>query len=99
MTISERDRLESSIETTFLNRMSPLGVLCMKAEGLGKGWPDRILISHDARVAFVELKKKGKKPEPAQKGVHRKLRSRGFSVFLVDCIADIDDVAEWVKYA
>ncbi len=74
--------LESSVEATFTGEAARLNVLPVK---LGRdGWPDRMLLSNDGRVAFSELKREGEEPEPLQLYIIEELRRRGFFAEVVD---------------
>lgn len=46
--------------------------------------PDRLFITPDHRLFFIEFKRKGEKPRPEQAYEHEKLRARGFHVYVVD---------------
>lgn len=48
------------------------------------GMPDRIILMPGGRVAFVEVKDKGKHPRPLQEARHRMLRKLGFRVYVLD---------------
>lgn len=77
----------------------------------GKGWlvykftspnraavPDRIMISPMGRCVFVEFKREGQKPTPAQTREHDRLREQNVSVFVIDNIPDgktMIDVMGW----
>ena len=49
--------------------------------------PDRMFISKDGFVFFVEFKREGAKPTPAQEREHARLRGHGVSVFVVDDVS------------
>ena len=79
------DPLESTIEQK----------VCKYAESLGyKQWkftsptrasvPDRILLSPDGVVVFIEFKRKGKKPTPAQLKEHEDIAANNGLVFVAD---------------
>ena len=53
------------------------------------GMPDRLVLLPDGVFAFVELKAPGESPRPLQKARHRKLRSLGFKVYVIDSIDGI----------
>jgi hypothetical protein len=56
--------------------------LFLKLTGL-VGLPDRLVLLPRGRVLFVELKRPGQKPRPAQQRWIKKLRGLGFSVEVV----------------
>ena len=53
------------------------------------GMPDRLVLLPDGVFAFVELKAPGEIPRPLQRARHRKLRSLGFKVYVIDSIDGI----------
>lgn len=46
--------------------------------------PDRLFITPDHRLFFVEFKRQGEKPRPEQDHEHERLRARGFHVHVID---------------
>lgn len=50
-----------------------------------RGWPDRTF-SKPSRLIFVEFKAPRKKPTPLQDHTHKKLRSQGYEVHVIDSI-------------
>jgi len=50
--------------------------------------PDRLYILPWGDVAFIEFKRKGKVPTPAQEREHTRLRERGVKVFVIDNVED-----------
>lgn len=48
------------------------------------GWPDRMVMWDGGHVMFVELKRPGEKPRPAQLHIHKILRNMGFIVEVHD---------------
>lgn len=50
--------------------------------------PDRIMISPVGDVLFVEFKRGGVKPTPAQTREHDKLKNQGCHVFVIDNTED-----------
>lgn len=55
---------------------------------LKRDWPDRLFLRGPTRV-FVEFKRPGGKPRPAQEANHRLLRSRGETVLVLDHWRDL----------
>lgn len=49
--------------------------------------PDRLYITPRGKVFFVEFKREGMKPTPAQQREHERLREQGVMVFVID---DVD---------
>lgn len=86
---------ESDIEDRLRLKLAQLGHLCLKLHSPGfTGLPDRICLLAGGRVAFVELKSPGKKPEPHQLRRHTLLRSLGFQVEVIDTFAGVDQFVE-----
>jgi hypothetical protein len=76
---------ESAIETHLRERVKKKGGLCVKIPAVHfVGIPDRLVLLPGAVMYFVELKAPGKKPTPKQQSVHEKIRSLGFTVYVID---------------
>ncbi len=76
---------EIDIEKAFCKYADKLGCKALKLIFLNKkGFPDRTVICKGGRVFFIEFKKKGKKPSPAQVIVRRMLESFGFEYYVCD---------------
>lgn len=60
--------------------------------------PDRMFITKSGVVFFIEFKRKGQKPSPAQNVEIAKIRAQGVKCFVVDNVADgkqiLADMAE-----
>ena len=82
---------EKSIEQRLVQSVKKMGGQCWKFVSPGNvGVPDRILLFQGGKVAFVEVKAKGKKPRPNQLAVHRLLIGLGFKVFVLDDVNQIE---------
>jgi len=46
--------------------------------------PDRLYINPRGKVFFVEFKREGMKPTPAQQREHERLREQGVMVYVID---------------
>lgn len=55
------------------------------------GVPDRLILLPGARMVFVELKAPGKKPTALQEMQHKKIRSLGHHVFVIDSKEQVDE--------
>jgi len=82
--LTSRERLEKEIETTIVDRFP--GTVAIKQ--YRRNWPDRLFLLPGGRCFFVEFKRKGKTPRSGQKLVIKKLRERGFTVYVIDNIKD-----------
>lgn len=73
--------LESGIERYLVNRVKEMGGLCFKFESPGNpGVPDRIVITAEGRVIFVELKTDVGRLEKIQKYRIEEMRKRHVDV-------------------
>ena len=82
---------EKLIEKTLVAEVHKLGgwalkLLCTYVTGL----PDRMVLLPGGLIFFVEVKSTGKKPKAVQKLVHEKLRRLGFTVYVIDSLADLN---------
>lgn len=50
--------------------------------------PDRLFITKDGVVFFIEFKRKGQKPTPAQEVEIAKIRKMGVTVYVVDDVEE-----------
>ncbi len=55
-------------------------------------WPDRLIIKPDNTCFFVEFKREGKIPRPAQDAKINELKSRGRRVYVIDTEALAESV-------
>lgn len=58
---------------------------------LAIGYPDRLVVLPGAKVAWVEMKSTGKKPDKIQLIRHQELRALGFKVYVIDSMQGIQD--------
>ena len=72
---------EATVETYFTEQVRErLGGIALKMEIKSRrGWPDRLVILPDGRVAFVELKTKGGQVAPQQQVRRDQLQALGQS--------------------
>lgn len=86
------DPLERELEQSVRKFAEKRGWLWMKFESPGyDGVTDRIG-ARRGRVIFMELKKRGEKPEPHQLLVHQEMRDHGCEVFVIDNLEDAMEV-------
>ena len=92
------ERKESSIENAFIKRCKtklgvPVKIRKMNGQG-SMSWPDRMILSSNGFVAFIEFKRPGKEPTESQRNMMGELRNLGFLVAWFDN----DQYAfEWLK--
>ena len=90
--------LEKYIEQRLRQQVVKAGGLCLKFVSPGyAGVPDRICLFPGGKIAFVELKAPGKKPSPLQVARHRRLRSLGFPMYVIDDPGQIPDMIGGMK--
>ncbi len=56
--------------------------------------PDRMCLHDFGTIIFIEFKRPGEKATAAQKKEHRKLRARGFEVYVIDNVEDAKRVLD-----
>ncbi len=89
---------EKQIEQSLVRAVKLHGGICPKFVSPGMdGMPDRLVLMPGGRIAFVEVKAPGRKPEPLQVRRHEQLRSLGFAVFVLDNPAVIPELVEQTK--
>lgn len=83
------DPLEKDIEKKVCEYARSLGMLVYKFTSPGRSHvPDRLFITANGEVFFIEFKRKGKKPTEAQEVEIAKLRKQGATVYVVDNVKD-----------
>lgn len=82
---------EKSIERYLVQQAKEHGLPCLKYSNPNMvGYPDRLLVLPGAKVVWVELKSKGRKPDIRQQIRHMELSRMGHEVRVIDNKADID---------
>jgi len=77
--------LEKQIEAKVCDYAKSKGALVYKFTSPARAAvPDRLFIGPKGRVWFVEFKREGQKPTPAQEREHTRLRGHSVSVFVID---------------
>ena len=91
--LSERD-----IEQRLVKAVKAKGGLAPKFVSPGfDGVPDRIVLLPHGRIAFIELKAKGRKMRPLQVRRKRQLESLGFSVYCIDDPEQIGGILDEIQ--
>ena len=86
--MSNPDPLEKDIESKVREFAMKQGCLVYKFTSPAKrSVPDRMFVNPGGRVWFIEFKRKGEKPTPAQAVEIAKLQKQGVSVYVVDNVA------------
>lgn len=79
--------LEKEIEKKVCDYAKTKGFLVYKFVSPGHAFvPDRMLISPEGEVSFIEFKAEGKKPTAGQEREHTRLRESNVRVFVVDSV-------------
>lgn len=89
--------LEKKIEESLTKAVKQKGGLCEKWISGTAGWPDRIVLLPDGKVAFVEVKAPGKVPRKLQLRRHKKLRTLGFKVYVLDSLDEIGGIIDDIQ--
>ena len=85
--------LEKQIETKVCDYAKERGLLVYKFTSPNRmAVPDRMFIRPDGVVFFIEFKREGMKPTPAQDREHHRLRGHMINVFGVDDVT----TGKWV---
>lgn len=87
--------LEASVESHLERQMRRIGGRAFKFPPAVKGMPDRIVVFPHGRIIFVELKRRGEKPSPAQRLQHARLLDMGHVVHVLDSKAQVDAFVAW----
>ena len=84
--------IEADVEGYLTRQVVAAGGEVRKVQWIGRnGAPDRlVLFPARSEHHLVELKRPGGKPEEHQKREHKRLRSAGFRVFVIDTKAQVD---------
>ena len=89
---------EKQIEQKLVKAVKAKGGLAPKFVSPGfDGVPDRIVLLPRGRIAFIELKAKGRKMRPLQVRRKRQLESLGFSVYCIDGPEQIGGILDEIK--
>lgn len=81
--------LEKDIEAKVVAFAKSLGCLAYKFTSPSRrSVPDRLFITKTGKVFFIEFKRLGQKPTPAQAVEIARIRGNGGTVFVVDNVAD-----------
>ncbi|WP_315168698.1 VRR-NUC domain-containing protein [Metaclostridioides mangenotii] len=89
--------LESRIENKLKTEIDKLGGKAYKFISGENGVPDRLVLLPGGKAIFVELKRLGEKPRKLQLLNHKRLKSLGFDVRVIDSINGVKDFIEEVR--
>ena len=89
---------EKQIEQKLVKAVKAKGGLAPKFVSPGfDGVPDRIVLLPRGRIAFIELKAKGRKMRPLQVRRKRQLESLGFSVYCIGSPEQIGGILDEIQ--
>ena len=89
---------EKQIEQKLVKAVKAKGGLATKFVSPGfDGVPDRIVLLPRGRIAFIELKAKGRKMRPLQVRRKRQLESLGFLVYCIDSPEQIGGILDEIQ--
>ena len=81
--------LEKTIEAAVLRWTRGHGITDTKMNTLGRAsWPDRCFWLPPGKPLFIEFKRLGELPTPAQADIHKLLRGLGYEVAVHDTAED-----------
>ena len=89
---------EKTTEQKLVKAVKAKGGLAPKFVSPGfDGVPDRIVLLPHGRIAFIELKAKGRKMRPLQVRRKRQLESLGFLVYCIDSPEQIGGILDEIQ--
>ena len=89
---------ERELERKLVQTVKVMGGIAPKFTSPGfDGMPDRLILLPDGKLAFVEVKRKGKKPKPLQEARHGMLQRLGFKVFVLDQVGQIGEILNAIQ--
>ena len=90
--------LEKHVEKKLIKEVKKMGGIAAKfvSQGLD-GVPDRLVLLPNGRMAFVELKAKGKRPRPLQRRRIDQFKRLGFACYVIDDPEQIGGVLDEIK--
>jgi len=90
--------LEKQVESFLVREVKKLGGLAYKFSSPGKrSVPDRLCLFPTGLVAFVELKRPGKKATMAQAREIEKIKKRGVIALVIDSKPRVKAFINWIE--
>lgn len=88
---------EKALERRLAGECKKRGWLCLKYSNTQMtGYPDRLVLLPGGRVAWVEVKSRGRRPTAMQHHRHAELRRMGHVVHVVDSVGSIEELLLWL---
>ena len=95
---TEKTMTEKQIEQKLVKAVKAKGGIAPKFVSPGfDGVPDRIVLLPHGRIAFIEMKAKGRKMRPLQARRKSQLESLGFSVYCIDSPEQIGGILDEIQ--
>lgn len=89
---------EKAIEKYLVWEVRRQGGICLKYSNPNvTGYPDRLICLPRGKMAWVELKSKGRKLAKIQLIRHEELRKLGFGVYVIDSKQGVDELINKLK--
>ena len=86
---------EKTLEQKLVREIQRLGGWSIKILSIHvSGLPDRVCLLPGGRIFFAEIKTTGRKPTKIQLHIHKRIRSLGFQVEVVDSLEKINNILE-----
>lgn len=90
--------LEKYIEKKLVREVKKMGGMAAKFVSPGlDGVPDRLVLLPNGKMAFVELKAKGKKLRPLQRRRMDQFKNLGFDCYVIDDTEQIGGVLDEIS--
>lgn len=87
---------EKALERRLVRECEKRGWLCLKYSNTRMtGYPDRLVLLPGGRVAWVEVKSRGRRPTAIQLYRHAELRKMGHTVHVVDSVESMEGLLLW----
>lgn len=85
-----KKRLEKSVENAVVLYAKKKDIEAVKLNGMGKrSHPDRMFLGWRGKILFIEFKREGATPTPAQLYLHQRWwKNHGHKVYVIDNVAD-----------
>ena len=93
----DSDVREKYIEQRLRREVISRGGLCEKWNSGTAGWPDRIVMFPNRKMAFVEVKAPNEVPRKLQLYRHEQLRQLGFPVYVLDKPEQIGGILDEIE--
>jgi hypothetical protein len=89
--------LEKQIEAKVCEYAKERGLLVYKFTSPARAAvPDRLFILPNGKMFFVEFKREGEKPTPAQEREHHRLRQHKVNVWVIDNVIDGKEMVDFM---